>query len=55
MWSLLFEFVIKLLSGEVWHVWKEHKTWEAIKSQNDIAGLSADDVAKRLQQWTKPN
>jgi hypothetical protein len=35
MWPLILEFAFKLFTGEVWHVWQEHKAKEKAQAIAD--------------------
>ena len=49
MLLIIVEFLAKLVTGDVWRVWKEHKITEAQNEQNNVYAMSDDDVAQRLR------
>ena len=48
-WLAIGEFLLKIVTGDVWHLWQEHKLKEAQNAQNDVAAMSQSDLDKRVQ------
>lgn len=53
MLALAFEFLLKLFNGELFAIYKAHKTAEAIHDQNADTARSNADVSKQLSKWTR--
>lgn len=48
MYQLLAKFILSLISGELFALWKAHKLQEALDAQNKVASLSDTDLDKRV-------
>lgn len=56
-WLAIGEFLLKLLSGEVWKVWKTHKanvlTQKVSDDDNKINSMSDSDVSSELRKYQR--